>query len=65
MSNEIILNQPLPVVTAAIDPVFLAQLNDAWMHNAMLLGYFCLAVGFTIGAVSVYIYMRRKYADTD
>lgn len=65
MTNQIILDQPLPVVTNAIDPVLLSQINDAWMHNAMLLGYFCLAVGFIIGAVSVYFYMGRKYADTD
>jgi vacuolar-type H+-ATPase subunit I/STV1 len=65
MSNQIILDQPLPAVTEAIDPVLLSQINDAWMHNAMLLGYFCLAVGFTIGAVSIYFYMRNKYADTD
>lgn len=63
MSNVLILDQPLPVVPAAIDPVLLAELNDAWMHNALLLGKICLVVGFVIGAVSVYVYMRRKYAE--
>lgn len=60
----IILDQPLPTVTEAIDPVLLAELNAAWMHNALLLGKICLVVGFIIGAVSVYFfYMRRKYAE--
>lgn len=65
MAQQIILDQPLPVITEAIDPVLLAQLNAVWMHNALLLGKICLAIGFIIGAVSVYFYMRHKYADTD
>ena len=65
MSSVLILDQPLPVVTAAIDPVLLAELNDAWMQNALLLGKICLAVGFIIGVVSMYLYMRRKYAERD
>ena len=65
MAQQIILDPPsLPVITD-IDPVLLSQINDAWMHNALLLGKICLVVGFAIGAVSVYFYMRRKYADTD
>jgi len=32
---------------------------------ALQLGWICLVVGFAIGAVSVYFYMRSKYADTD
>lgn len=64
MSSVLILDQPLPVVTTAIDPVLLAELNDAWMQNALLLGKICLAIGFIIGAIGMYVYMRRKYADT-
>lgn len=61
MNNPFLGDQPLPVVTAAIDPVFLAQLNDAWMYNAVMLGKICLVIGFAIGAVGMYFYMRRKY----
>jgi hypothetical protein len=61
-----IYDKPLNV-SLTIDPVALQQLNDAWLHNAKLLGLFCLVVGFLIGAGSVYLYYwrrSREMADT-
>lgn len=46
---------------AAIDPAQLAAINQLWWHNAMMLGYFCLATGFTIGICSGYILASRRY----
>jgi hypothetical protein len=63
MSSQIVLDVPTIMPTPAIDPVMLAQLNEAWTHNAMQLGYFGLAVGFAIGFVSAYLYQKRKYGD--
>lgn len=51
------------MATPAIDPAMLAQLNEAWTHNAMQLGWFALAVGFVIGFASAYFYQKRKYGD--
>lgn len=63
MNSQLISDVPRVIETPVIDPVVLAQLNDAWMHNAMQLGYFCLAVGFVIGFTSAYIYQKRKYGN--
>jgi hypothetical protein len=54
-----IYDAPLKI-NYTFDPVALQQLNAAWMHNAKLLGLFCLIVGFLIGAGSVYLYYWRK-----
>ena len=48
---------------AAIDPAQMAAINAVWWHNAMQLGYFCLAVGFLIGLISGYYYCKGKYGD--
>lgn len=64
MGQQIILEDlPLVVATPEIPIEALTALNAAWMHNALLLGKICLVVGFIIGAVSVYFYMRGKYAE--
>ncbi len=56
------LLNPIENITASsIDPVTLAAFNAVWTRNALQLGKICLIIGFVIGAVSVYIYMRRKY----
>lgn len=44
--------------------------NEIWdvynqsFANSLQLGRICLVVGFIIGALSVYIYMSRKYGST-
>ena len=58
-----ILDYGKNVSEITIDPVQLAALNTAWTHNALLLGKICLVVGFIIGAVSMYFYMRNKYGE--
>jgi vacuolar-type H+-ATPase subunit I/STV1 len=63
MSSQIVLDLPTVMPTQAIDPVMLAQLNEAWMHNTMQLGYFALVVGFVIGFASAYYYQKRKYGN--
>jgi len=52
---------PLAVVSPAIDPGTLAAINQAWMTNAVHLGWICLAIGFLIGFASGYLYLKRKY----
>lgn len=39
----------------------LTAINQAWTHNAMQLGYFCLAVGFLIGVGAGYIFCKRYH----
>lgn len=39
------------------------SLNALWMHNAYMLGYFCLGVGFVIGLIAGYYYCKGKYDD--
>lgn len=56
-----ILDQGKNLSEITIDPEQLAALNAVWTHNAILLGEICLVVGFVIGAVSMYFYMRNKY----
>lgn len=51
------------IAPAPIDPAQLAAINALWWHNAMMLGYFCLGVGFLIGIVSGYYYCKGKYGD--
>lgn len=55
----------VPTIMPAIDPAQLAAINQLWWHNAMMLGYFCLGVGFLIGAGSVYLYYWRKRREDD
>jgi len=64
MSSQIILDAPLLVTTPAIDPATLAAINQAWTSNAMMLGEFCLVVGFLIGFGSAYMYFKRNYGTT-
>jgi vacuolar-type H+-ATPase subunit I/STV1 len=64
MSSQILLNDlPLVVTTPAIDPGTLAAINQAWLNNATQLGYFALAIGFVIGFISGYFYLKRKYGN--
>lgn len=63
MNSQLINEVPTAIETPAIDPVVLQQLNDAWMHNALQLGYVALLVGFAIGFTAAYIYQKRKYGD--
>jgi hypothetical protein len=59
-----IYDKPLSV-NFTFDPVALAELNRAWIHNATQLGYISLAIGFLIGAGSVYLYFWRRDHDWD
>lgn len=61
MSSKIILDIPTVATTPAIDPGTLASLNEAWAHQAMQLGWICLAVGFVFGLAAATIYFKRKY----
>jgi hypothetical protein len=50
----------LPTIAPVIDPVQLAAINAAWLHNAIQLGWFCLVVGFLIGLATMYLYYLNK-----
>jgi uncharacterized membrane protein affecting hemolysin expression len=51
----------VPTIAPVIDPAQLAAINQLWWHNSMMLGYFCLGVGFLIGIVTGYYHCKRKY----
>ena len=51
---------PLPTMNNACLPL-LTQMNQAWWHNAMMFGYFCLAAGFLIGVAAGYVACKRYY----
>lgn len=54
----------IPTLNSSCLP-FLTAMNQAWWNNAMQLGWLCLVVGFLIGAVSVYLYYRRRENEWD
>lgn len=51
----------IPTTIPTMNIEQLTAINQVWTNNAMQLGYFCLVVGFLIGACAGYIFCKRYH----
>lgn len=46
-------------------PADMVYMKGLILKEISLVAWICLIIGFSFGALAVYFYYRRKYADTD